>query len=147
MEYKHTQVGTAIIIALCAALVFFLYPPLITGMFPPPMMVIPAVLAAILILFYSLRVTIKNDCLTCSFGIGLIRKKILLWDIAQAKTVENPWYAGWGIHLMPGKCLIWNVSGFRAVELLLKNGNRFRIGTDEPEALVHAIEVNMETGK
>jgi len=37
---------------------------------------------------------------------------------------------------------LWNVSGLRAVEFLLKDGSRFRIGTDEPEALVKAIEAN-----
>jgi hypothetical protein len=41
---------------------------------------------------------------------------------------------------------VWNVSGFQAVELTLKDGSRFRIGTDEPEALVHAIELSMKAG-
>ena len=43
---------------------------------------------------------------------------------------------------MPGKYWLWNVSGFRAVELVFKDGKRFRIGTDEPESLIRAIENN-----
>jgi hypothetical protein len=35
--------------------------------------------------------------------------------------------------------MIWNVSGFDAVELDLAGGRHFRIGTDEPELLVRAI--------
>jgi hypothetical protein len=35
--------------------------------------------------------------------------------------------------------VIWNVSGFDAVELELDDGTRFRIGTDEPVALAAAI--------
>jgi hypothetical protein len=41
---------------------------------------------------------------------------------------------------MPGQYWLWNVSGMGAVELQLKNGSRFRIGTDEPETLARAVE-------
>jgi hypothetical protein len=97
------------------------------------------ILAAALALFCSLSVHIKDNILLCFFGIGLIRKSIPLSEIQQARTVQNPWYTGWGIRWMPGQYLLWNVSGYRAVELTLTNGNRFRIGTDEPETLLNAI--------
>ncbi len=35
--------------------------------------------------------------------------------------------------------MLWNVSGFDAVELDLPGGRRFRVGTDEPTELVAAI--------
>jgi hypothetical protein len=35
--------------------------------------------------------------------------------------------------------VLWNVSGFEAVELDLPGGRRFRVGTDEPAELVAAI--------
>ncbi len=46
------------------------------------------------------------------------------------------WYYGWGIRgwLWP-KMWIYNVSGFDAVEIKLKNGKMYRIGTDEPKKL------------
>ena len=53
--------------------------------------------------------------------------------------MRNPWYVGWGIRLGPGYWL-WNVSGLSAVELVLADDRRFRVGTDEPEALSRAIE-------
>jgi hypothetical protein len=34
---------------------------------------------------------------------------------------------------------IYNVSGFDAVEILMKSGKRYRIGTDQPEELVQTI--------
>ena len=55
------------------------------------------------------------------------------------REVRNPWYTGWGIRLGSGYVL-WNVSGFDAVELDFASGRRFRVGTDEPSALVSAIE-------
>jgi hypothetical protein len=44
---------------------------------------------------------------------------------------------------MPGQYWVWNVSGLDAVELTLRSGRRFRIGTDEPEELAKAIAMNM----
>ena len=52
---------------------------------------------------------------------------------------KNRWYNGWGIRLIP-RGWIFNVSGFDAVEIQMKNGRRYRIGTDEPEALLAAIQ-------
>lgn len=100
------------------------------------------VMLVFLILFHSLSVEIENGVLTCYFGCGLIRRKIPLSKIDGLKSVKNPWIAGWGIRWMPGKCLLWNVSGFDAVELTFESGKRFRIGTDEPEALISAILAN-----
>ena len=55
-----------------------------------------------------------------------------------ALTIGVP-ATGWGIRLIPNGWL-WNVSGLGAVELSLVNGQRFRIGTDEPEQLATAIQ-------
>ena len=60
-------------------------------------------------------------------------------DIRDAKAVKNRWYYGWGIRLSPHGWL-FNVSGFDAVELEMANGVKYRIGTDEPDKLLAAIE-------
>ena len=144
MEYRHTQIGVVIVAALVVAIVLVLTPFLSTGTFHPILIVTLTILVAALALFYSLSVEIKDNTLICHFGGGLIRKRIPLSEIHQARIVQNPWYAGWGIRWMPGQYWLWNVSGLRAVELILKDGKRFRLGTDEPESLVHAIETNKE---
>jgi hypothetical protein len=140
MEYRHKQFGFVINTALfmCILLVLFLT----YGKFQPILIEVPVLLIVALALFYSLSIEIHDNALTCRMGIGLIQKRILLSEIQQARAVQNPWYAGWGIHWLPGQYWIWNVSGLRGVELTLKNGKRFRIGTNEPESLVHAIESN-----
>jgi uncharacterized membrane protein len=99
-----------------------------------------------LALFSSLTVEIEKNTLTCRFGVGLIRRDIPLPDVEHVRAVVNPWYVGWGIRWIPGGCWVWNVSGLQAVELTMKDGRRFRIGTDEPEALVRAIEMAKNTG-
>jgi hypothetical protein len=46
---------------------------------------------------------------------------------------------GWGIHRL-ARGWIYNVSGWEAVEIELASGSVHRIGTDEPRALLAAIE-------
>jgi hypothetical protein len=38
----------------------------------------------------------------------------------------------------------FSVSGFDAVQLRLRNGRQYRVGMDEPDRLVAAIEAAME---
>ncbi len=71
--------------------------------------------------------------------IGLIRKSFLVDELETAAAVRNRWYHGWGIRKILGGWL-YNVSGFDAVELRLKHGGRYRIGTDQPAELLAAIE-------
>lgn len=139
MPYRHTQIGTVIIIAVLAAMILIFIPSYKTGNWHPVQLGVLALLAITLFLFHSLTVEIKNNTFTCWFGPGLIRKTIPLADIQQAQAVRNFWLAGWGIRLMAGGYWLWNVSGLQAVELVLKNGKRFRVGTDEPEKLVQTL--------
>jgi hypothetical protein len=104
------------------------------------------IIITVTVLFYVLTIEINNGILICTFGIGLIQKRIPLSEIRQAKAVNNPWYGGWGIHWIIGESWLWNVSGMRGVELTFQGGHRLRIGTDEPEALVRAIETSKASG-
>lgn len=145
MEYRHTQIATVIIALLLIFIAFYLYLFFKISTFHPIQLIVIVIFVTLLVLFYSLTVEIKNKTLTCQFGLGFIRREIPLSTVQEVREVRNPWYAGWGIHRVPGKYWLWNVSGFRAVELVFKDGKRFRIGTDEPESLIRAIE-NNKTG-
>lgn len=54
-----------------------------------------------------------------------------------------PLYYGWGIHLTPHGWL-YNVSGSDAVEIRMKTGKKYRIGTDVPEELERAISRSIQ---
>jgi hypothetical protein len=89
---------------------------------------------------------IDENYLKIKFGYGIFRKSFKLNEIYSAKTVKNHWYYGWGIRLwLWPKMWIFNVSGFDAVEIKMKNGKIYRIGTDEPiqleSAILEAIEL------
>ncbi len=140
MNYRHTQIGTLTIVAAVLILVFAAAMLSGSDVTRSQVHVVLIVMLLVLVLFYSLTVEIRDGRVHVWFGPGLIRRSISLDEIAAVRAVRNPWYAGWGIRWMPGSYWLWNVSGFDAVELEFKNGKRFRIGTDEPDVLVQAIQ-------
>lgn len=101
------------------------------------------ILGVCLVLFATLTVVIEEDVLEIRFGPGVIRKKFLLKDIESCQIVKNPWYYGWGIRLTPHGWL-YNVSGFYAVEIKIKTGKKYRIGTDVSNELEKAIRQSIE---
>ena len=142
MEYRHTQYSSIILISAIIILYWTCRYVSILNL----SLIIPTVLLSIFACFFllfSLTVEIKNGFVQCIFGHGLIRKRIKLTEIRQVHPVKNPWYEGWGIHWVPGKYVVWNVSGFDAVEIQLSTLRRVRIGTNEPEKLTQAILLNM----
>lgn len=104
---------------------------------------ITAIMAFILFIlasFVTLTVYIDEKYLRIKFGYGIFRKSFLLNDVASVRAVKNQWYYGWGIRIWLWPYMwIYNISGFNAVEITLKNGKIYRIGTNEPEKLEQAI--------
>jgi len=92
-------------------------------------------------MMHSLTVRIEGRTLTLRFGPGqgVFRKRFDLAQVVACRPVRNTWWHGWGIHWVGG-VWVYNVAGYRAVELEMTSGKRVRIGTDEPEALAAAIQ-------
>lgn len=140
--YRHTQFGWVMFYSSLAAIAI---DAAIAGIVPPPKwpaLAVMPVLLITLILFINLTVTVDGEAVRIVFGIGLIRKAFRLPEIRSVQPVRNPILYGWGIHLTP-RGWLFNVSGFEAVELEMKNGRRYRIGTDEPEKLCETIRARL----
>ena len=136
-HYRHTQVGW-IILGVTAAILAFVWsrlPPEVAAAAGLPLLLVTAI---ILLVFSALTVEVDVETIRLRFGIGLVRKRIPIGEVRGWREVRNPWYTGWGIRLGPGYVL-WNVSGWGAVELALASGRRFRVGTDEPAELAAAL--------
>jgi uncharacterized membrane protein YkvI len=145
-DYEHTQPGTIlrgilglILLALTGATVLMLSGADSDAEDAIGMSVPAMVLFVVLALFHSLTVRVSSNELAISFGNGLIQKSFLIDQIDSANTTQNRWYNGWGIKKISGGWL-FNVSGFDAVELRMKNGKVYRIGTDQPDELLAAVE-------
>src|SRR6266540_5540721 len=151
--YKHKQMGWPILV-LCGAVLLILAWAAVTLFVKagPPrggavgglvgLLAVAVVLLAVMVLFASLTVILSDDSIEARFGPGLIRKRFSLPDVEACKVVRNPWLLGWGIRWFPG-CWVFNIAGFDAVELLMKDGRRYRIGTDEPRRLSELIQTRL----
>ena len=134
--YRHTQIGWVMLAVVVVVAALFAAQ---TGLRLPGSWFLFAILGLMLLLFGTLRVEVGQDAIRAAFGVGLIRRTVPVREVAAWQPVRTPWYVGWGIRLIRGGVL-WNVSGLDGVELALRDGRRFRIGTDEPEALARALE-------
>ena len=147
-HYKHTQIGYLMLVVTLFVLVFFTWLQITARAEPPSYysgtnFAITAIMALVLFIlasFSTLAVVIDGQFLKISFGWGIFRKKFPLTEIVSVRKVKNHWYYGWGVRLwFWPKMWIFNVSGFDAIELTMKNGKIYRIGTDEPDILEEAL--------
>ena len=140
-RYQHTQIGYLMIAALGIVLLFVAGYMVVDG-FNRTAFAMLIVLGICLILFATLTVTIEDDAVEIRFGPGVIRKRFSLADIESCRVVKNPWYVGWGIRLTSDGWL-YNVSGFHAVQICMKTGRKYRIGTDVPNDLENALRQSL----
>jgi len=134
-RYEHTQIGHVIIWPLLA-IILITSGGLISHHAPP--LIVSIILLVCLVLFYRLAITIDDETLCASFGPGIVRKRVRLEEIVGCEPIRIRWWYGWGIHLTPYGWL-YNVSGFDAVAITLRDGKRFALGTDDPRGLTEAI--------
>jgi len=148
MNYKHIQFSYLILIVTLAVFVLFASVYISASAEPDstdsgPNFAITFIMGLILFIlasFVSFQVIIDGVYLRIKFSFGIYQKKFSLNEIISAKTIKNHWYYGWGIRIwLWPKMWIYNVSSFDAVEIKLKNGKTYRIGTDEPKKLEQII--------
>ena len=144
MEYRHTQTGyTAFLVAIFLLAIVVI---VATATDEEPLAaVIVGIVAALVLLivfvFNRLTTTVSGGAVKVAFGAGWPRRTIDVLDIAGFTRVRNKWYYGWGIRLVPGGWM-YNVWGLDAVEIEMKSGKKFRIGTDEPDDLIAALALH-----
>ncbi len=143
-RYQHTQVAWVVLAAIGLCVAVIVVAGTITAIedFELAAVLAQAAVAVVLMvclgLFCSLTVRVGEDVVEIRFGPGLVRKRFPIRDIESCRMVKTSRYDGWGIHHTKGGWL-FNVSGFGAVEITMRNGKKYRIGSDEPEKLEEAI--------
>lgn len=142
--YRHAQFGKPIAIGTVAGLVaaIVLVASLSSRTLTAVPWLVPTLFVVIVVgylLFFRLVVSVDRGRVRAAFGIGWIAKEIPLSDIVAADIVRTRLWWGWGIHWTPAGWL-YNVGGRRAVRLVMASERPIMIGSDEPEALLAAIE-------
>jgi hypothetical protein len=139
IRYQHTQLGTLMLVTLVSGAIFFAAMAYTLPSAGRCGLLAGAVgLVVLAWLFSSLTVSVSESELQWRFGPGLFSYRMALADIAGVSVVRNSVLNGFGIRMRPGFRL-YNVSGFDAVELRLKNGDVRCIGTDDARGLAAAL--------
>jgi hypothetical protein len=141
--YRHTQVSWSLAVTLGGlltmdALVILQGKPL-SGLVLAQLIGITLAFVLFGLPFLTLTVTVDEHAVEARFGGGVISKRLELATISSAQAVKNSWLVGHGIRWV-GNGWLWSVAGHGAVELALKTGQRFRIGTNQPRQLCTAIQ-------
>ena len=142
MPYRRTQTGPMMLVISAIGLVGAVW----LGVTQPLDNVANVLLeltfvVLVIVGLVAARLTVTVDARSVStwFGWGWPRRTIALAEIVSAQRVSNSWWYGWGVRKVPGGWM-FNTAGYGAVELRFASGAVFRIGTDEPDALLAAIE-------
>lgn len=148
MSYVRTQYNYLTLLLTLAAGTFFTWVYLSALAEPPsydsgPNFLMTSIMVLIVGFLYTistLRIVIDECYLRLRMGFGLFRKKFALCEITSVQVVRIPWYYGQGIRkwFWPGMWL-YSVRGSEAVEIILKNGKKYHIGTAEPEVLAQKL--------
>jgi len=148
ISYKHTQIGYLMLFVTLSVTVLFSWVQITARVEPPSYysgtnFAVTATMVLILFIlasFSTLTVMIDKQFLKIRFGWGIFRKKFSISEIVAVRKVKNHWYYGWGIRLrFYPQMWIFNVSGFDAIEIRMKNGKVYRIGTDKPDIMEKAL--------
>lgn len=105
----------------------------------------PLITAALLLqlplLFFGRLVTeVRGNSLQWRFGwLGWPRWHRDLDDIAAVEAASSRPLEGWGIRIT-GEGMLYNSHGLQAVRITLRNGRRLRLGTQEPQRLIQALQ-------
>jgi len=141
-RYEHTQSGPLYLILLGVGAV------MLASAVPAwranhHAIVIPIAVASLVFFlatcFVHLVVRDEGDHLGVWFGpVRLFGRRIAFSEITAVEPSRSDLIDGWGIHLIPGRGIIYNLWGFDCVKLKL--GKRtVRIGTDDVNGLVEFL--------
>ena len=104
-----------------------------------PLMVFAGILILVGYVFHGLTIKVDHTSISWGFGPGLFGDTLLLQDIVEAKAVENSFRHGIGLRITHDGW-IYTVSGFSAVQLTMKDGSQYRLGTNDQAGLLAALD-------
>jgi hypothetical protein len=137
-RYEHKQVAYWLYWFAIGFIIFFM---MLSAAFGSPYVAsgLSLFVAAIIFAFSRLNTSVDANGVSWAFGWGWPAGHIALPEIASVEITTTNLFEGWGIHWTIWHGWLWNVSGFRAVELTKRDGSRVTLGTDDPEGLYDAV--------
>jgi len=141
VRYHHTQFGWPNALAALGVVGVVVLVAGIEGVqaLPPVFLGIVGVVLVALSIFSRLDTMVTDEEFRLAFRPGWPRRVIPLTRIRGVHRVHTSWFWGWGIRLTH-RGWLWNVSGLEGVEFLLEGGQRLRVGSDDVDGLLTALE-------
>ena len=138
MNYRHRQTARFAPLLIVVIFAVSTIVVILAGAWP---VIIPLLGLLVVIGPMMARMTVVVDAteVVVTMGWGWPKRRIPLADVAGVARVRNDWWRGWGIRRVP-RGWMYNVAGRDTVELELRAGNVFRIGTDDPDGLLAAVQ-------
>ncbi len=139
--YQHKQYAWAILAILVwigafVSMAFYL----IGG--DAPLMLFAGILLLCGFLFHGLTVKVDDSGVHWFFGPGIAKKHITFAEIESVKVVSNSFRHGVGIRITHDGW-VYSANGFTAVALEMKDGTCYRVGSNDADNLVAAIEPHL----
>jgi hypothetical protein len=139
MMYQHTQFAWAIWAILTWIAMFIVMAIVLSGS-NAAIVLFAGILLLVAALFYGLtiRVDTQSKQFTWWLGPGLIKKTLSFDEIVAVRAVKNSLRHGIGMKIT-NDGWVYSVSGFSAVEIILHDGMKYRIGTNDQAGLLKAL--------
>jgi hypothetical protein len=145
VPYHHKQRGTLMTVSLAVAglgILIGLISVSAAGSAPAGAVAVLSVLLVVIVVlgwwFSSMAVDVNDDELRWHLGAGW-NYRVARSDIEDAQIVRHPWWGGYGIRYAGTNRRTYIVGGCQVVEVRLKQGGWRRLGTDDPQGLLAAI--------
>ena len=104
-----------------------------------PLMIFTGILVLVGFLFHGLTVKVDDKKISWAFGPGVAGQSIELGEVVEAKAVQNSYSHGIGMRITHDGW-VYTVSGFSAIQLTLKDGTLYRVGTNDQKGLLAALK-------
>jgi hypothetical protein len=139
MHYKNKQIGTALLLTVSIVACFISLIAIDNNEAIWPVFII---LSLVSFLFHSLNIKVNNSEINWSFGPGFWRNSLEIGTVNDVRQIKTKWYYGLGIRYI-GAGWLYTVSGTTAIQLTLKDGSKINLGTNDPDNLVKAIQLQL----
>ncbi|MCB0539322.1 MAG: hypothetical protein KDE33_17540 [Bacteroidetes bacterium] len=101
-----------------------------------------SILSIVFVMFFLLKLKTEVNEQGISYSyFPFIRKRQFLWsEIESAKVINYGFVGGWGIRMSIKYGTIYNVKGKMGLQITLKSGKKFVLGTQKHEELLAVLE-------
>lgn len=136
--YSHKQMAWAILFLMSWIFSFTLLAVYLVGPIMGLLLFAGSVLLVAL-LFHGMTVTVKDKTIKWGFAFGWFGQTLPLSDIVSYQAVTNSWRHGIGLRISHDG-FVYSAHGFKAVELVLQDDTKIRLGTNDQAGLIDALD-------